>query len=175
MLPVLKALQRVIDQAVARLPAPPRVEHVEPPAVPITGPSFYASLVLEEIGGNYKPAARNLHQAVRLIGRVNPAHASRILDPSGPWVARLTGYHEKYGYERDFLRGRRDYRDANRKGTRGVYLYFLLPPGIYEVRALESWTKDRRYFVRSADGRAHEIDKGEVDAHLNERGARPSC
>jgi hypothetical protein len=64
------------------------------------------------------------------------------------WVAEITGID---GYDRPirrFLRGQRDYSNANRIGSRGVMLHFIVEEGsIYEVNAPYNWSKDRRYFT----------------------------
>lgn len=68
-----------------------------------------------------------------------------------PWVARLTGMDTQFGFKREFLDSQIDYSLARGGGNRGVYLYYMLTPGIYEVNAPESWRHVRRYFVRVHD------------------------
>src|SRR5262245_32437940 len=59
------------------------------------------------------------------------------------WVAQITGVHERFKYERKFLKGKKDYTHANRKGSRGVFVYYLVESGnVYEVKR----SSKRRYF-----------------------------
>lgn len=67
---------------------------------------------------------------------------------SQAWVARLTGLDPQYRFKREFVRGQKDYSQANSVGSRGVYIYYALPSGIYEVNAPLSWTKTDRYYCR---------------------------
>lgn len=107
-------------------------------------PRLLASLRLEAIGDNLPRAAR----------------ATR----SRPWVARIVGIDERFGLAREFVRGQKDYRDANSVGSRGVYYYYLLEPGVYEVCSPESWQRTERYFVASHRGEIVRIERGEVEA-----------
>ena len=80
-----------------------------------------------------------------------------------PWVARLTGLDARFGFRRDFLKGIRDYSFGKEHHTRGVYLYFFLPPGLYETQRPISWKYNERQFIRvDNQGEIHEISKDEV-------------
>lgn len=85
-----------------------------------------------------------------------------------PWVARLTGYQRRedrvFGqFHREFLSGQRDFTSANRSGSRGIFLYYALNPGLYEINDRVSWSSVRRYFVRvSEDGTLCEVSREEV-------------
>lgn len=151
-------LQSLIDQA-ARLRPPA-------PAPRSSTAGMLASLRLEAIGDNYRPLARVFRSAVRFVHRAPRAHAAQILDHRQPWVARIRGLCPRHGYDREFLTPRRDYSESNASGSRGIYLYFLLPEGIYEVHELLNWTKTRRYFVRSEAGEVAEISADEVPHQL---------
>src|SRR5690606_23131495 len=83
-------------------------------------------------------------------------------DVTKPWVARLDGLDHKYGFRRTFLEGQKDYRDANSGGSRGVYVYYALRPGIYEVNERVTWKRVRRYFIRVVGSEIHEISKDEA-------------
>jgi hypothetical protein len=85
-----------------------------------------------------------------------------------PWVAELTGFSKQHRYRRLFLRGQKDYTQANSMGSRGVYEHFLLEPGrVYEVYARLTWHRSDRYFCRvDADGGVERIDEVEVRRHL---------
>ena len=127
-----------------------------------------ATLKLEHIGADsadfLNAMCRQFNQAApglgdRFIGRPNP----------GPWIAEITGCSAQYGIERRFLPSSRDYSDANSKGSRGVYLWFVLKTDkLYQVHARVSWKNTRRYFVAvSEDGEIYELEDEEVDEWLS--------
>lgn len=156
-------LQDLIRQASMRLgssPAQPKVA-----TEPSTG--MVASLMLEAIGDNYRDLMRHPNELHRRIGHVPRRHILRLLGGKGPWVARITGRDPQHGLAREFMRPFRDYRDANSCGSRGVMLCYMLPQGIYEVNEWESWSRRRRYFVRSEAGKAAEISREEVEIWLS--------
>lgn len=64
-----------------------------------------------------------------------------------PWVARMDSG------ERVFVEGKKDYSRANRDGSRGVFMYYHLPPGRYEIRHLNEDDTERRYTCRVELGR----------------------
>jgi len=88
--------------------------------------------------------------------------------PSGPWVARLTGLTPT-NFQREFLRGMKDYSQANSVGSRGVYLTFWLDSNdIYEVYHRTAWKNDRRYFCRpTKDGTFQKLTREEARAWLS--------
>lgn len=72
--------------------------------------------------------------------------------PRSSWVAEVTGPDEKYGLARTFLRGKMDYSKANSKGSRGIFVEYVLDPGkIYEVKSQETWRRAWLYFC-TVDG-----------------------
>lgn len=80
-----------------------------------------------------------------------------------PWVARLGGLCAQYGLQREFVRGVYDYTYATKQNGKNTYLYFNLPPGLYEVYQPTSWKHERRYFVCvTEDGEVQEISKDEA-------------
>ena len=83
-------------------------------------------------------------------------------DQSRPWVARLLGLSSVYQFEREFMRGQIDYSHANMVGSRGVYIYYPLKDGLYEVNARETWKRTRRYFLRVEGETMTEIEREEV-------------
>lgn len=94
--------------------------------------------------------------------------------PPTPWVAMITGACPHYEFSREFLRGKKDYREADKYGSRGVWMFWELPPGLYESQELEWDRKLRgvlatRRFFRVADQQVTYIEKPEVMACL--RGA----
>lgn len=75
--------------------------------------------------------------------------------PHRPWVADVTDG------DRRFLRGHKDYSEANGTGSRGVYVYYHLEPGrVYEVNELLDRTTARRYLARVENG--HIVEVGRV-------------
>lgn len=120
-----------------------------------------AVLSLEFIGEDFEAATRAASRAAKKVG-YDLGHKS-----SRPWVARITGRCEKYTYAREFLRGQIDYSRANSTGSRGVFLYFVLKDGIYEVYKHLSWKRSRRYFIRVEVTTITEISREEVEEWLN--------
>jgi len=106
-----------------------------------------AILKLEAIGDD-------IHAYKKLIrrGDIEPDNIRRIPAVkqmrSKAWVARITGLDREFRFQREFLRGQRDYSGANAIGSRGVYIYYALTDGVYEVNAPLSWTRTDRYFMR---------------------------
>lgn len=123
-----------------------------------------AVIGLEYIGENYYSYERN-----SLFYHAKSERYKHYLryDFSRPWVAKITGRHPVYRYNREFMRGRKDYSRSNSVGSRGIYLYFYLEDGIYEVNERVSWTTTKRYFVRAECGEYEEIEKEEVEECLN--------
>lgn len=79
------------------------------------------------------------------------------------WCARITSRTVSGGFTREFLRGRRDYREANDDGSRGVFKWFELAEGeLFEVNAPLSWTHADRYFCRAERGRVVRLTAEEV-------------
>jgi len=85
------------------------------------------------------------------------------------WVAQITGDDSKYKYARRFLRGKKDYTHANRKGSRGVFVYYLLESGyVYDVKK----SSKRRFFCIVDDqGDIVEVDKDFVDQWIKDHSA----
>lgn len=68
--------------------------------------------------------------------------------PSMPWVAEITGSHQLYGLQREFLPFNKDFEEANASGTRGVNAVYVLESGkAYEIFERISWKKSRRFFA----------------------------
>lgn len=112
-------------------------------------PRLLASLSLEAIGDDAPPMAR--------------------IPGKQPWVARITGLDARYGLRREFVRGKKDYRDGNSVGSRGVRWYYLLEPGVYEVNAPVAWQRVDRYFVASHRGEIVRIDRAAVERWFGSR------
>lgn len=122
-----------------------------------------AILKLEIIGDNYYAYKRALDSGEAQVVPQMEKYADMLgHDKKHPWVARVTGLDRKYGFKREFLRGQKDYSQANSIGSRGVYVYYPLKPGIYEVHERVTWRRTRRYFVRVKDAEITEISREEV-------------
>lgn len=83
-------------------------------------------------------------------------------DKSNPWVAKLLGLDDKWGFKREFMRGQRDYSCAKMTGSRGIFVYYALEDGIYEVNERVSWKHVKRYFIRVENTEIMEISRKEV-------------
>jgi len=117
-----------------------------------------AILELEAIGDNC--GCDIPHILVPLLGTM----------PKRYWVAEIVGFDIKYKYKRVFVKGNRDYLEANGAGTRGVFVNYVLESGhIYEVKSPETWTRTRKYFCTvTDDGDIFEIDQEAVDQWIHE-------
>jgi len=122
-----------------------------------------AVLKLEVIGDNYF-AYRKFAQ------RPSPRYERNVYQMTKksmrPWVARITGTDPQFGLAREFLQGQKDYSQANSVGSRGIYLYFPLKDGIYEVNERLTWKRTRRYFIRVEDAQTTEISREKVGEWL---------
>ena len=102
------------------------------------------------------------------VWRAELIRGNSMTHPKGrPWCAHLLGLDPNYGFRRDFLYGMPDYTYGEEHHTRGVYLYFHLPPGLYETHRAISWKHCERAFWRvDEDGQLHSIEREEVIACL---------
>lgn len=126
-----------------------------------------AVLALEIIGDNYYSYKCDLaNGSARENPRIEKYAEMMGHDKTRPWVARIMGFDKKYGLKREFQRGQRDYSKANSIGSRGVYEYFALKPGIYEVHERVTWKRTRRYFARVESTEIIEISREEVEEWL---------
>lgn len=87
------------------------------------------------------------------------------------WVAHIVGSDEKYKFKREFLKPKTDYTKSNSKGSRGVYLWYLLESGnIYDVSETTSWKNVDRYFCKvSEDGDIIKITEEEVKEWIKKK------
>lgn len=122
-----------------------------------------AVLKLEIIGDNYYSYKRTLATGeAQETPRMERYAEMMGRDKTRPWVAKIMGTDPKYEFRREFLRGQKDYSLANSVGSRGVYEYFALQDGIYEVHERFSWKGTRRYFICVQDTKITEISCDEV-------------
>lgn len=109
------------------------------------------TLCLEAIGDDqthYMRLWRNV------VDHVIPGLGSAVTGsiPQPCWVAEITGTDHKYKYKRKFLHGKKDYQKSNSKGSRGVYIWYILESGKhYEVKERVSWSRSKRYFIKVTD------------------------
>jgi hypothetical protein len=127
-----------------------------------------AVLKLEIIGDNYLQHLKLIEQ-----GKVPQPHLKKYIrllkygrKKFRPWVACLRGLDEKYGFAREFIVGMRDYSQANSIGSRGVFEYFALGNGLYEVNECVRLGRARRYFIKVEDLEITEITREEVEEWL---------
>jgi hypothetical protein len=97
--------------------------------------------------------------------------------PQSGWVAEITGFDSIYKYARKFLKCKKDYSRSNKKGSRGVFIEYILESGhIYEVKKKPSWNRTERYFcIVSDEGDIIKISEDEVVAKLKALGCQPQC
>lgn len=82
-----------------------------------------------------------------------------------PWIARILGPDPEFRFQREFLRGKRDYSDADKKG-RGIRVWYVLEPGYYEAFEPSA----RRFYLRATpNGGCGEVDRYEVAAWLRQK------
>lgn len=80
-----------------------------------------------------------------------------------PWVSRLCGFDPRYGYKRQFVKNSVvDYGKANSLGSRGIFRYYVLDEGVYEVSERVSWQRVERYFILAINGGWEKIPESEV-------------
>jgi len=86
--------------------------------------------------------------------------------PSPCWVAEILRYGISHKFQKEFLKRRVDYSNANSKGTRGVFCWYILESGhIYEVKEPKSWKCTEQYFCKvSEEGEIERITEKEVEA-----------
>lgn len=80
-----------------------------------------------------------------------------------PWVSRITGIDDQGRFLREFVQiARKDYSRANSKGSRGIFAYYVLSSGIYEVKQLRNWNSEQRRFIRVDEERIADISYKDV-------------
>lgn len=108
-------------------------------------------LKIEAIGDNYAAQLRRYSRS-KAPFTYRELSAYRLGGPHlKPWVAKLTGTNGA-SFDRLFLRGQKDYAEANGTGSRGIWLYYFLEPGLYEVNERKNWKRVERYFAWIVDG-----------------------
>jgi hypothetical protein len=106
--------------------------------------------------------SRNLwafDRELRYMRRLGPDHT-----PS--WAARLAGLQNDMPV-REYLSGVKDYTNANSTGSRGIFCYYPLRDGLYEINDRYHWNKVRHYYLLVCDGKMQEIGREEAIEWLN--------
>ena len=103
----------------------------------------------------YAPAMHKLAREAGFMWTVlNPGERKA----ERPWVARLTGLDDRYGFAREFLSGER----AVVNSKRHTYTY-TLTPGVYEVNAPTGYNEAERYWlVVDADDTTRRLTRAEA-------------
>lgn len=127
-----------------------------------------ATLSLEFIGAD---SADWLNAMTRQFNQVAPGLGDLMIGraKNSPWVAEILGRHPHFKLDRRFLKSNRDYSRANSKGSRGVYLWYVLESDhLYEVNARVSWKNSNRYFCSvTEDGDIYTLNDEEVEEWLS--------
>lgn len=93
------------------------------------------------------------------------ARLAQFRRDGGPWAAEIVGVRADGEMIHRWMRGLRDYSHANRRGTRGVTLTYLLREGrVYTVRTMTGWRAYTRYFCTVRSGVVVRITREEVTA-----------
>ena len=107
------------------------------------------------------------------LGGAMASEMCRQLDKvKRPWVAKITGYSDKYGYQREFINAQIDYSDANSRHSRGVRALYILESGhVYDVsnpmaKAYSDYKESRFYCTVTTSGDIKVIDKMDVNRIL---------
>lgn len=112
---------------------------------------FKVEAIRDDFFAAMKGRSNQIHLARCFHGRTDLIRDVFTIGTLGrlPWVAEITGIDARYSMARRFVRGQKDYTEANSVGSRGVYIHYILESGrIYEVSKMANWKKPERYFFR---------------------------
>lgn len=119
-----------------------------------------AALRLECINDNWGLPAKMLLWVPLLNGGKRPTPRQ--------WVAEITGTSAQWSYTRRFLPHKKDYRQANSMGTRGVYAHYILDEDtLYEVSDPKTWHHTDRYFCIVYEGKIVKLTEKEAQWWLS--------
>ena len=130
-----------------------------------------ATIGLELFGDNvrkmYSFYSNMLDEVAFGLGR----HMTAGCFSNSSWVAEITGFSDKYKYEREFLSYKKDYSMANSKGSRGIYVWYILESGkYYDIKSQYSHRSHNRYFAKvSSCGDIVKVEEEEVVSWLRNR------
>lgn len=82
-------------------------------------------------------------------------------DKSFTWIKRVLPDNG-----REYIQGVRDYSRANYSGSNGIYAYYALKPGVYEINHRYKINKVRHYFIEVTDDGFTEIDEQEISKEI---------
>jgi len=84
-----------------------------------------------------------------------------------PYVAEIVGLISGE-YQRKFLSHHRDYSQANSKGSRGIFLIFLLEINrVYEIKEQISWKNWNKYFcIVNQRGKLIQLKENSVKRYI---------
>lgn len=106
------------------------------------------AMKIEAIGDNYAYHLQQFNRRRHLPLTKREIQAYQLGGPHlRPWVARITGVTPDGKLERVFMDGQKDYSLANSSGSRGIYFYYFLEPGLYEINERKTWKRAERYFA----------------------------
>jgi hypothetical protein len=129
------------------------------------------SLKLECIGDNSDQMFKAYKSMTAMIVGKGLAEATFSTMKASYFVAEIIGFHPKFKYDRKFLPCKKDYRDSNSIGSRGLYAFYILESGkIYDILEPYSWKNSHRYFCTVNElGEIIILIKEEVDKCLKDR------
>lgn len=85
------------------------------------------------------------------------------------WVAEIIELDEKWKFKRKFIDGKKDFSNANKRASRGVYLFYTLSPyKIYDVSSPISNSYTDRYYCRIENNQEIRMSEQEVKEWLKE-------
>jgi len=109
-------------------------------------------LKLEAIGDNYAAYLRHWNKSDSKQFGYRELQAIKLgRRELQPWCALIVSVAPSGKLLREFVNGQKDYSFANSVGSRGIFFYYALKPGIYEINEPLSWKRHRRYFARVVD------------------------
>lgn len=127
-----------------------------------------ATLEIEFIGAD---CYSYLNALCNSFDQVEPGFGDKFIGrpKNKPWVAAVGGYDPQFKHKREFIKPNWDYSRVNSKGSRGVYLWFILESArLYEVFQKTSWKRSRRYFCSvTENGDIYELNDDEAKEWLN--------
>lgn len=127
-----------------------------------------AAFGAEAIGCSSELASMNdLGRAMSTAAGADPSWFK--LPDLRPWVAEIVGYHERWRYDRRFLRPKVDYSQANSTRSRGMWFWWTLESGhFYQADYQTTWhDRTRKFLIVTEDGDLSDATEEEVRAWLD--------
>jgi hypothetical protein len=105
---------------------------------------------------------------IELFGQGGTGNNYMGWNKSTPFVAKVTGFNrDTSDFRRYALKGYVDYTKANSVGSRGVYKYYFVEDGLYEINCHSSWKKVDHYFLLIENGNEKRLNFEEAITWLN--------